>query len=146
MNKEACPELLPVPFGAGTSPLLPTVRELAISVAKRIHRLASSAVRATGYGITEDRSTVEVHVCLLGWLPIWHDLSSLRIACVASALNYRAGTTGFEPAISCVTGRRVRPLRYAPVHFRCMNVHAFGSGRSGLPGTATFMHTSHVNF
>ena len=32
--------------------------------------------------------------------------------------NRLAGTTGFEPAIFCVTGRRVKPLHYVPARPR----------------------------
>ncbi len=35
---------------------------------------------------------------------------------MVEAMRSLAGTTGFEPAISALTGQRVKPLHYAPEH------------------------------
>ncbi len=46
-----------------------------------------------------------------------------------AALKFVAGTTGLEPAVSCVTGRRVRPLHYVPANcIRKKSPPSFNSG------------------
>jgi hypothetical protein len=81
---------------------------------RRNHALTDETTRVSGRAATKKPRIRGVDmVGLRGLEPLTSRLSVVR----SSQLSYRpmklAELTGFEPAISCVTGRHVRPLHHS---------------------------------